>query len=320
VSAFCQWLTEREGGEWIYRPVKPADVKIMLQTDQIETAENVELTPGYWVATKEGYHCHIELPRTLQSHLGRQLQERFAADWDLHHRSDFDDETVKRARQLILSRARHRGFTLLDLERAFTRAPELAAARARVLDRYTAAVANDLDKTIEQVLIQLRRLQLQSTRDLQLDEVMAKAETFIKAMAKVEGLATARDKEAVQELLKQLRQALDHAQKLAQNRQLVVYQELTRALMLALKHVREIVIVLERAVSRARIRVRTTPLLHIMDLLSRLNQEKDERNLRRIRYALDDYTDFYLDFALLEERRTNQMPALESIRLVKECL
>jgi hypothetical protein len=90
--------------------------------------------------------------------------------------------------------------------------------------------------------------------------------------------------------------------------------------MLALKHVREIVIVLERAVSRARIRVRTTPLLHIMDLLSRLNQEKDERNLRRIRYALDDYTDFYLDFALLEERRTNQMPALESIRLVKECL
>jgi hypothetical protein len=99
---------------------------------------------------------------------------------------------------------------------------------------------------------------------------------------------------------------------------MVVYQELIRALMLALKYVREILIILERAVFRARTRVRTTPLLYIVDLLAQLNQEHDERNLRRIRYAIDDYTDFYLDFALIEERRAGQMPALEGIRLVKE--
>ena len=296
----------------------PADVKIMSQTESAEMVENINITPGYWVATKEGYQCQIKLARDLQSRLGHQLQERLLVDWDLHHRLDYGEETVKRACQLILSRARQRGFTLLDLEREFTRAPELAAARARVLDRYTPTVAYDLDKAIESLLIQLRRLQLQSTRDLQLDEVMAKADTFIEAMAKVEGLATTRDKGAARELVKQLRYTLDHAQSLAQNRELVVYQELTRALMLALKHVRELVIILERAVMRARIRVRTTPLLHIVDLLSRLDHEQDERNLRLIRYALDDYGDFYLDFALLEERRLGQMPALEGIRLVKE--
>jgi hypothetical protein len=147
---------------------------------------------------------------------------------------------------------------------------------------------------------------------------MLTAQTFIEAMNRVEGLATKRDKESIQELLKQLKHALEHAQSLAQNREMVIYQELTRALMLALKHVREIAIILDRAIARARTRVRTTPLLHIVDLLSRLDHEQDERNLRRIHYALDDYTDFYLDFALLEERRTSQMPALEGIRLVKE--
>lgn len=318
VSAFCLWLTAREAGNWHYRPARPIDVKLLSHMQPAETAANDQFTPGYWVLTKEGYRCQIALPRALQSRLGQQLRERLMNDWELHHRTDYGQETIDRACQLILSRARQRGFTLLDLEREFTRAPELAAARTRVLDRYTSAVVNDLDKAIEQILIQLRRLQLQSTRDLQLDELMLTAQAFIEAMNRVEGLATKRDKESVQELLKQLKQALEHAQSLAQNREMVIYQELTRALMLALKHVREIAIILDRAIARARTRVRTTPLLHIVDLLSRLDHEQDERNLRRIHYALDDYTDFYLDFALLEERRTSQMPALEGIRLVRE--
>jgi hypothetical protein len=318
VSAFCQWLTAREAGDWRYRPARPADVNMISHIQPAETAENSEFTPGYWVASKEGYHCQIKLPRTLQNRLGQRLRERFINDWELHHGTEYDEETIDRACQLILSRARQRDFTLLDLEREFSRAPELAAARTRVLDRHTSAVANDLDKAIEQILFQLQRLPLQNSRDLQLDEVMVIAETFIAVITRIEGLATKRDKESSQELLRQLKQALDHVQSLAQNREMVIYQELTRALMLALKYVREISLILERAVSRARIRVRATPLLHIVDLLSRLDHERDERNLRRIRYALDDYSDFYLDFALLEERRTGQMPALEGIRLVKE--
>ena len=318
VVAFCQWLSERESSNWLYRPAHPADVKLISQIQLADSVENNHLRPGYWVATQDGYRCHIELPPPIQNQFDEELQERLASDWDLHHRTEYSHETVERAHQLILSRARQRGYTLLDLEREFPRAPELAAARERVLDRRTRPIANDLDKAIERVLTQLQRLQLQRISDLQLDDVMAYAEIFIHTMYELEGLATARDKETVHEALQQLQMALDHAVKLAQNRQMAVYQELTRALMMALKYVRGIVVILDRAVTRARTRVRTAPLLHIVDLLFQMEQNPDEGTSRRIRYALDDYIDFYLDFAILEERRSSQLPALEGIRLVRE--
>ena len=318
VAAFCQWLTERESGGWVYRPAQPGDMKLISQIQSAETAVDQEITPGYWVATRDGYRCHTELSAALQKQLGRMLGERLTADWDLHHGTEHSAAVVERAHQLILDRARQRGYTLLNLEREFSRAPELAAARTRVLDRTTYPIATTLDKAIERVLGQLQRLQLQRTSDLLLDDVMVAAETFISTMKGVEGLATARDKDNLHDALHQLRLALDHAQKLAQNREMTVYQELTRALMMALKYVRGIVVILDRAVTRARTRVRATPLLHIADLLSQMEQDPDGSMGRRIRYALDDYTDFYLDFALLEERRTGQMPALEGIRLVRE--
>ena len=318
VAAFCQWLTEREAGGWMYRPAQGADVKLINQIQPSESSENHGLTPGYWVATRDGYRCYIELPHAIQNELHEQLQERLEADWALHHRTDYGAETVEKMEEFVLNRARKRGYTLLDLEREFTRAPELAAARARVLDRDAHVIADDLDKAIERVLIQLQRLRLQRTSDLLLDEVMDYAELFIRAMSEIEGLATAKDKDAMRDALHQLRLALDHADKLAQNREMTVYQELTRALMNALKYVRGIVVILDRAATRARTRVRATPLLHVTDLLFQMEQDIDEGTLRRAKYALADYTDFYLDFALLEERRMGRMPALEGIRLVRE--
>jgi hypothetical protein len=77
--AFCNWLTEREAGDWSYRPVSPADVKIMTQLQPAEATEDIEFTLGYWINTKEGHHCQIKLSRTLQNRLTQQLQERLTA-------------------------------------------------------------------------------------------------------------------------------------------------------------------------------------------------------------------------------------------------
>jgi hypothetical protein len=147
---------------------------------------------------------------------------------------------------------------------------------------------------------------------------MAYGADFIQIMKHVQGLATEKDLETVQALSQQLHFSLDHAHDLAHNRQSVVQQELLRALTTSLKHVHDIVQILERAQTRARTRVRANPLLRIMDLLTQLPKEQDQRRLRQIRYALDDYVDFYIDFALLEERRAGHIPALEGIRIVRE--
>jgi energy-coupling factor transporter ATP-binding protein EcfA2 len=318
---FCQWLNQRETNDWHYRLAQPEETEIEIIKRELpgETADESPVQISYWTATKDGYRAsNQELPRSMQAGLSQRLQHRLADDWDLHHRTDYDDIVVNEARKFIIGRARQRQFTLLDLDRPFTRDEELKAARERLLDRTTPATITQLDTALNKTITQLQRLRLAKAKEVELDDVMAYGADFIQIMKHVQGLATEKDLETVQALSQQLHFSLDHAHDLAHNRQSVVQQELLRALTTSLKHVHDIVQILERAQTRARTRVRANPLLRIMDLLTQLPKEQDQRRLRQIRYALDDYVDFYIDFALLEERRAGHIPALEGIRIVRE--
>ncbi len=136
---FCRWLSERQGGDWIY------------QIPDRDLGDRPHVNAGYWAVTSSGSQLYgastASLPLTLETLTNRFLKDHtairavlsgnrdtaiaFAIACALDHVLD-----PARARDLALTRARD-----LDLTRAsdldLTRTPylDLARALARALDR-----------------------------------------------------------------------------------------------------------------------------------------------------------------------------------------
>jgi hypothetical protein len=53
--AFCEWLTEREAGEWRYRPPMPGEVDTLPLNQVVQGGSEVGL--GYWALSAEGAEC-----------------------------------------------------------------------------------------------------------------------------------------------------------------------------------------------------------------------------------------------------------------------
>ncbi|MCP4425383.1 MAG: hypothetical protein GY803_12880 [Chloroflexi bacterium] len=78
---------------------------------------------------------------------------------------------------------------------------------------------------------------------------------------------------------------------------------------------------MEKAVIRARARVRSQMLDQVVGLIRQADEEKGDgrsQTLEKNKRKLASFIDLYLDYALLEERISQKLPAFEGILLIRE--
>jgi hypothetical protein len=123
-------------------------------------------------------------------------------------------------------------------------------------------------------------------------------------------LAVLPEKEKVKDIIRQLERNFQYALNLTRKQQVVMNPELIRALNNARNKAREGAALLDRQIIRARTNARSQLLYQIVTLASPVDAAS--------RQKLAGYIDVYLDFALLEERIAQRLPAFEGIFLVRE--
>ncbi len=201
---------------------------------------------------------------------------------------------------------------LFDLERPFptiiTQQPELMQDMIRARDRISTAQAYHLDYVLNDAVKRLDSFDTVQARSIDLNDVADLARTV------GEGLIQA-DVESTADLGRQIIRNFEYALGLKGNRDAVMNPELIRALSNTRKYTRTAAVLLDKIAVGARVRVRAQLLQRIIDLLRVVEGgEVLEQNKRSLVVSID----WYLDFALLEERTSQRIPAFESVFIVRE--
>ncbi|MEJ2746846.1 MAG: NACHT domain-containing protein [Anaerolineae bacterium] len=315
--AFCQWLTQREAGnEWRFRLPRVDELDNI--TQQSRARGGLPEDVGYWYLDGREYRCkRFEFSDTAQIQtMQRQLDQRILYDWALEDHAIGADAGLDRARDLITTRALQRRFMLFDINR-----PQLTELQSeipdlkRAQDQMSTAQAHQLDYFLSDAVMRAENLNVAQARVFNLDNGVD-----LVAAIKKEALIFA-EGDATNETIRQLERSFDYALSLTKKQQVVMNPELIRALNNARNRAREIAALLDRQIVRARTLARSQSLGEIVALVGKMNNgELDEGDTAVDMYKrrLVSLIDAYLDFALLEERIAQRMPAFEGIFLVRE--
>lgn len=317
--AFCNWLTRREAGGWRYRLPNAAEQDSISRQRQArgDTDEPV----GYWFIESQGYKCtRFEFTDSaLTETMRRHMEQRVAFDWALENRMEQANAALKQASDLIVGRARQRRFMLYDFDRepppALRQRPQLMQDLGRARDRVTAAQARHLDRVLSDAVARAESLDVMRAQDIDLDGVADLVATLRHDLDQASDLGTGA------EIGRQIGRNFEYALNLTQNRNVVMNPELVRALSNTRRFARQAGESLEKAVVRARARVRAQMLAYIVELIHQASLEAaDGRSqaLEQNKRRLLAFIDLYLDFALLEERISQNLGAFEGILLIRE--
>jgi energy-coupling factor transporter ATP-binding protein EcfA2 len=195
--AFCEWLTQREPGEWHHRLPMAGELDTDTLTDlaQAKSAAGI----GYWVVSDQGF----EFARARASVSATQntvLKQRVDRDLDLAR-----DRALARTLALACARdratypdlARDLACALdLDLNRALDRARELDRARRRILDHdltHARGLARDLARDLACDLDLNRALDRARDLNRALDRVRELVRTLDRDLNGAHKLALAHD-------------------------------------------------------------------------------------------------------------------------------
>ncbi len=314
--AFCEWLSIRDQGEWRYRLPRKNEIESMIANAKV--VEAAEVPVSYWVTVSGQAFANARFNPTgtidVETLVGR-VQDRFNDDWRMHTRLP----NLQQASKLIVSRIRHRQFTIGDLDRNLQlnrlEAPDIVRDVNVVRNRGTVSRAQALEARIGYDLMLAQDLDVERARMLTLDEVIRVAGALHHELDHAQHLENAPD------LARALLRSLERAHSHAQNKQVIFQPELIRALTEARGAASQLVRTLQEAHKQARRRVRTNSILYISDLLQQVELlgEHDPASVHEEALRLlEPYIDLYLDFLLLEARMSRHLPAFEGIRVIKE--
>ncbi|MCA9931693.1 MAG: SUMF1/EgtB/PvdO family nonheme iron enzyme [Anaerolineales bacterium] len=316
VLAYCEWMTDRDQGEWRYRLPRKNELELLASNSKV--VETTDEPVGYWytVSAQDFVCAKFNLAKVANVEtLMNQIQDRFNDDWRLFARLPNQNQ----ARKLIMSRVRYRQFTVLDLDRNLNldrlQDPDIVRDVNIVRNRGTISRAQALKERVQYDLTLAQDPDLERARMLNLQEVLQVAKSLSSE------LDHAQNQEGAPELARMLLRGLERAESHAKNKQSVFQPELIRALTTAHGYASELVLALQEARSQARLRVRTNTILNISEILQQIESFQNggtpparEDALR----LLESYIDLYLDFIILEARIVQKLPSFEGIRLIRE--
>ncbi|MCP5096219.1 MAG: NACHT domain-containing protein [Chloroflexi bacterium] len=312
--AFCQWMSERDPGEWHYRLPKSNEVAMLASNAPIE--DPTETMLAHWFSSARGIEsAKVDLAASLQIEpLLLQMQDRFNEDWHAHKGLKYQTQ----ARDLVLSRVRYRQFKLQDMDRNLNLSrmqdPDVVRDVNIVRNRELLSWARMMEERLQFRLAQAQDPEIERARELSLDELLIITHRLS------DGLAHAQDLESAPELARMLLRSLERAHAHSLNKESVFQPELIRALTTSHGLANELILTLGQARAQARSRVRTNSLFFVNELLKQSESPRSgqTRPREQARLLLGTYIDLYLDFVLLDARIGQKLPALEGIRVVKE--
>lgn len=312
--AFCEWLTDKEQGEWMYRLPKSNELEVILANSEAE--ETAQLPRAFWYVSRSGFETYRNgLVKSLpHTQLQESVMQRFYDDWRLHPRLPH----LKKAGELLHKQVLSRAFTMSDLDRNFNldrlQSPDIVQDVNLVRDRATRTRVQTIDQALNYINAFVQRPS-SSYGELQLDNIVQLAQRVATDIDHAKQLSDAPQQARL------LVQHLERAQAHVQVRDQILPTPLLRALNASLLEANNLLNSLYDAHMQARKRVRMNAILFINDLIQDLsdpNAANISYSRQQMRQLLQAYVDLYLDFAMLEARIGQQLPALEGIRIVRE--
>jgi hypothetical protein len=314
-EAFCEWLTRRDAGtQWHFRLPHVEELDSIAQQSQARGSQLEDM--GFWYRSGHEYKCNgfaVADTAKLQV-MQRVLDQRVSYDWGLEKRGEGLGPALSRTRELLMSRAKQRRFTLFDLARDHD--PDLYAAfpdLRQAQEQMGGAQANQLDRFLSDAVNRAEQLNVAEAKVFNLSYGIELVNALEKEMAGVD------DSEKAKDIIRQVDRNFQYALNLTRKQQVVMNPELIRALNNARNKAREAGNLLDRQIVGARTRIRSQLIQQIVTLLQPGNggpaSSSDTEAEKRLLAA---YIDIYLDFALLEERVGQRLPVFEGIFLVRE--
>ncbi|MEM7336042.1 MAG: NACHT domain-containing protein [Chloroflexota bacterium] len=313
---FCQWLTNRDTTGWQFRLPNADELKLSRLRADGHVLDMEHAT--YWYKSDNGYRTAGFKSKQNNENILKILQYRFERDWDLH------DPTrqyphIRQIGKVYLNRALQRQFVLKDLERDLSREladfDELLSDLAQLQDRGLTDMATDLDMALSQAIEVVNDPDLMAARQVDLDAIIDLTRTLRKDFDKTKGF------NIPENMMTELFRTVERAKSLSGNRDSVMYQELDRALNHALMVERELGSVLNREMVNSRRRLSANVLNRIGEVYKQVDRQKGSEEQTAVsdvpKKQFAALLDLYIDLALLEERGSGQLPAYESIRLVR---
>ncbi len=313
-EAFCEWLTRRDAGtEWHFRLPHVEELDSIAQQSQARGSQLEDM--GFWYRSGHEYKCNgFAVADTAQFQtMQRVLDQRVSYDWGLEKRGEGMGPALNRARELLMSRARQRRFTLFNLDRAHD--PELYAAfpdLRQAQEQMGGAQANQLDRFLSDAVNRAEQLNVAEAKVFNLSYGIELVNALEKEMVGVD------DREKAKDIIRQLDRNFQYALNLTRKQQVVMNPELIRALNNARNKAREAGNLLDRQIVGARTRIRSQLIEQIVTLLQPGNGGPASSDSEAKKHRLAACIDIYLDFALLEERVGQRLPVFEGIFLVRE--
>ena len=314
-EAFCEWLTRRDAGtQWQFRLPVAEELESITQQSEARGGQLEDM--GFWYRSGLEYKCNrfaVADKAKLQM-MQRVLDQRVTYDWALEKRGNGLGPSLNRSRELIMSRARQRRFTLFNLGRPHD--PELYAMfpdLRRAQEQIGGAQANQLDHFLSDAVTRAERLNVAEAKVFNLSYGIELVNALEKELAAVDV------GEKVKDITRQLDRNFQYALSLTRKQQVVMNPELIRALNNARNKAREAGNLLDRQIVGARTRLRSQLIQQIVTLLPiRNGGSASSSDADAEKRFLAAFIDVYLDFALLEERIGQRLPVFEGIFLVRE--
>ncbi|MAU01540.1 MAG: hypothetical protein CL608_30755 [Anaerolineaceae bacterium] len=326
-QAFCDWLSERNPGPWRFRlPTAPEKSRPPLN----QPAQEEEANPvGYWyldqgepaLEPSPDLIHDVALVQTLQ----RQVEQKFLNDLIAFQKLVEDEPHVNSLRESILSRAKQRAYSLLDLERRlpFTEngGEEIGRYFSLIQDRNAEGVATDMEEALIHAKAYVDNPNLAVIRGPILEEIIVMGNRLL---ASLENLPFPPEvTRLMHQLMQNLDQALGQLKTTQQGLQaeFLSYRELVRHINRALANAQKLLDALSNSRADARIHLRVNVLQRSLQLLQRHSNaaQGEASRLRQERVRLFQMLiDLYVDMAILESRNSYHSTALEGIRLIRE--
>ena len=313
---FCQWLTDRDTTGWQFRLPNADELKLSRLRADGHVIDMEHAT--YWYKSDQGYRTAGFKVKQNSDSILQILQYRFERDWDLHD-SSRQYPHIKQIGKIFLNRALQRQFVLKDLARDLSQEladfDELLTDLAQSQDRSLTDMATDLDIALTQAIEVVNDPDLMAARQVDLETIIELTQILRKDLNKAKGF------EIPENMMTELFRTVERAKTLSSNRNSVMYQELDRALNHALMVERELGRVLNREMVNSRHRLSANVLKRMGEVFTQVERQKGSAEPTAVsdtyKRQFTTLLDLYIDLALLEERISGQLPAYESIRVVR---
>lgn len=312
-EAFCQWLTDRDTAGWTFRLPRANELNLSRLRSDGHVLEMEMAT--YWFMRGTSYQTAAINLGDQKEKLLKQMQIRFEKDWDLQS-PNAKRQLKKQIGKQILGRVQQRHFVMKNLDRELPALlegfPEIKLDYQQVQDRGLDDMVTDLDVAIEEALKTINDPSLVAARQINLEFVNELSNLFRHDIIKAKHLQLPGN------MVHELFRAIERANDLSTNKKNVMYIELDRALNQALMVTRELTSVIKREKVNSRRRLSANLLKQIYltvqsSIPTNPADSVDESTVRQLGALLD----LYIDIALLEERYSGEIPALEGIRVVR---